>query len=182
MFISSRIIGSVFLGLILVAGTVGAATSTIQGDVKGPDGKPIQGAQVTIARKDAKGSVGSVKTDSKGRYVLKDLALGAYNISVNANGMAATTATDVKSRTDGVLRLDFNLKRQAGTAEAATPDKKKKVKRMVWVPGKTGSNLGGGWAEVEEGDNTSQASRTQTHSAESVRRIQSNSGAVRGSN
>lgn len=179
-----RIISSVLFGLILVAGTAWAASSPIQGQVKGPDGKPVQGAHVTIALVDAKGAVASVKTDGQGRYVFKDLAMASYNVNVNADGLAATTATQVKPRTDGALRLDFNLKKQTGAAQGTTPVKKKKATRMVYVPPTTGSNLGGRWIEVDEQGNvdTADVNNVKRGSGAMLGRIQSNSGTARTGN
>ena len=170
---------SVLFGLILLAGTAWAASSVIQGDVKGPDGKPIRDAQITIALKDAKGAVGSTKTDGQGHYVLKNLAMGEYTVSVKANGMAATTATAVKPRAEGPLRLDFNLKKQVGGAQAEAPAKKK-AKHMVWVPAQTGSNLGGRWVEVDESGTAAGNERVDTVGSGAVKRIQANSGVTKG--
>jgi hypothetical protein len=181
MFTSLRIVNSVLFGLILLAGTAWAASSSIQGDIKGPDGKPIRDAQVTIALKDAKGSLKSAKTDGQGRYVFNDLARGEYTVSVKADGMAATTATDVKPRADGALRLDFNLKKQTGVASGVAKSKKKAT-HMVWVPAQTGSNLGGRWVEVDDqGTGVVGNERVDAVGRGAVKGMQSNSGAVRGS-
>src|ERR1700730_16205299 len=147
-----------FLGLFLLASMALAAdTSVIQGDVKGPNAKPIQDAQVTIALKDATGSVASTKTDRQGHYMFKGLPMARYNISISATGMAATTAADVKPRADSPLRVDFNLKQQSGSGRA-TSTNKKRATRMVWIPAQTGSNLGGRWVEVDENGSASPAS------------------------
>ncbi|MGA2715181.1 MAG: carboxypeptidase-like regulatory domain-containing protein, partial [Bryobacteraceae bacterium] len=52
-------------GLLLLSLPVFAQTTSIEGIVKDPDGKPLQGAIVKIDRTDVKGSY-PVKTDKKG--------------------------------------------------------------------------------------------------------------------
>ena len=91
-------------------------TSTIEGVVKDPDGKPVQGAVVNIDRTDIKGHY-TVKTDKKGHYGHYGLPLGGkYDGSVVING-------DVKDKMQGVptkgdpSTVDFNLKNgQAASA------------------------------------------------------------------
>jgi hypothetical protein len=141
--------GSVLLGLVLLSGSAWAGVTTIQGDVKGPDGKPVNGAVVTIERKGGKAWTNFMKTDHEGRFVFKYLDVGAYNLRVSANGLAATAAEDVRAKMDAAITVTFNLKKQTGAA-AAGPVVKKKAKHMVWMPAETGSNLGGRWVEVDD--------------------------------
>lgn len=174
-----RILSVIFLGSIVFAGAaLAAGTGIIQGDVTGPDSKPVQDAKITIAMKDAKGALSSAKTDSKGHYSFKDLEHGSYTISVAASGMAPTTANDVRPRSVGPLRLDFSLKKQAGNQNTVA---KKKATHMVWIPAMTGSNLGGRWVEVDDQGNSAGTENVQRAGGGTVRSIQSNSnGATRG--
>src|SRR4029077_14170252 len=135
MFIRSRIIGLVLLSLGLSMGSVRATTPTIQGDIKGPDGKPLPGAEVRIERKDAKVSPVTVTADKNGRYVFNNLALGSYKVVASKNGMAATATNNIRTRAEGAVRVDFGLKKQTGEAKASVPAKK--AKHMVWVPADT---------------------------------------------
>jgi hypothetical protein len=148
MFISSRIVGLVLLSLGLSMGSVRATTPSIQGDIKGPDGKPLPSAEVRIERKDAKSPAVAVTADQNGRYVFKNLALGSYKVTASKNGMAATAVDNIRTRTEGAVRVDFDLKKQTGEAKASMPTKK--AKHMVWVPADTGSHLGGKWVEVDD--------------------------------
>src|ERR1700691_4136914 len=52
-------------GLLLLSLPAFAQTTTIEGTVQGPDGKPVAGAVVKIERTDVKGNY-PVKTDKKG--------------------------------------------------------------------------------------------------------------------
>jgi hypothetical protein len=173
---TSRILGSLFFSLLLASGSAWAAPLTIQGDVKGPDGKPVPSAEVRIQRVDSKVFGGTLKTDAQGRYLFKDLALGTYILRASANGMAATSVDNVLTRSEGAVRVDFKLKKQTGTASAA-PVAKKKATHMVFVPAETGSHMGGRWVEVTDGDNTSAASRTSHASGASIRGMTSGGGA-----
>lgn len=146
----------------------------IQGDIKGPDGKPIKGAEVRYQRKDDKNVTGSTKTDGQGRYTLKNLVIASYTLSVSANGMATTSAENVKARSDGAVSVNFDLKKQSGAQTASTT--KKKAKHMVWMPATTGSNLGGRWVEVEDNSSTPGSERVEKMGGTGVKNMQNNSG------
>jgi hypothetical protein len=174
MSITSRTFGSVLVSLVLLSGSAWAAPLTIQGDVKGPDGKPVPSAEVRIQRVGGKVFGGTLRTDGKGRYLFKDLALGTYILRASADGMATTSADNVLTRADGAVRVDFNLKKQNGVASG--PQAKKKATHMVFVPAETGSNMGGRWVEVPDGDSTIAASRTSKASGAAIRGMTSGSG------
>ena len=67
-----------FLGILPVALLFAAAalaqTSSIEGDVKGEDGKPVVGAVIKIDQTDIKGNY-KLKTDKKGHYYQGGLRL-----------------------------------------------------------------------------------------------------------
>ena len=67
------------VGVLFLAFTSFAQTSSLEGDVKGEDGQPLKGALVKIERTDIKGSY-KVKTDKKGHYFHAGLPLGMYVI------------------------------------------------------------------------------------------------------
>jgi uncharacterized surface anchored protein len=141
MLITSRQIGLGILGLFLLSGSAWAAA--IQGDVRGPDGKAVAGADVRIDRKDKKAAPMAVKTDHQGQYSFTKLDVGTYKLQASSNGMAATASNDIKTRSDGTVRVDFSLK----TAKAAATKKKM---HKVWVHADTGSNIGGKWVDVPD--------------------------------
>lgn len=142
MLITSRKIALGFLALALLSGTASAAS--IQGEVKGPNGNALKGAEVRIERKDKKGSPATTTTDRKGNYTFANLDLGVYKLTAAANGMTSTSG-DIKTRGDGAVRVDFDLK----SGKAVT-----KKTHKVWIAGNTGTNLGGRWVDVPDDEVT----------------------------
>jgi len=69
-----------------------AQTTAIDGDVKGADGKPLQGATLKITRTDVKANY-KVKTDKKGHYYYGGLAIGTYNVVLEVDGMDVDSVT-----------------------------------------------------------------------------------------
>ncbi|HEY1757428.1 MAG TPA: tetratricopeptide repeat protein [Bryobacteraceae bacterium] len=97
-----------------------AQTASIQGDVKGEDGKPLAGAVIKIERTDIKQNY-SVKTDKKGHYFYGGLGFpGTFNVTIEVNGKVADSVQGVKpSPTSDV---NFDLKAAAErAAKPATP-------------------------------------------------------------
>ena len=72
-------------GLAIFAFSALAQQGSMQGDVKGPDGKPLPGAMVKIDRTDIKAHY-QVKTDKKGHYFHAGLPYGTYNVSIDVGG------------------------------------------------------------------------------------------------
>ena len=113
--------------------------------VKGPDGKPVPGAQVQIERKDAKAPVQVAPTDAKGRIYFQMLALGTYRVSALHNRVPVSEAI-VKTRTDVPMGVSLNVKSVAKTVSADL-----KHKRYVYISEETGTHIGGGrWIEVND--------------------------------
>src|SRR5205823_11626867 len=74
-----------------------AQAAGIQGEVVGPDGRPLQGAEVRIERKDKTGTPVTTQTNAKGSYSSSALPSGTYKISVVENGTVKSNVTDRKS-------------------------------------------------------------------------------------
>lgn len=142
MLIISRKIGLSLSALLLLGAT--AWSAAIQGDVRGPDGKPIAGAEVRLDRTDKKGAPSIVKTDRQGLYTFAKIEVGTYKVVAAAKDMAATASSNIKARSEGVVRVDFSLKKQT---VAAAP--KKKTHR-VWMPPEPGTNIGGRYVDVPD--------------------------------
>jgi tetratricopeptide (TPR) repeat protein len=87
-------------GLMLFAFTALAQTGSMEGDIKGMDGKPLIGAMVKIDRTDIKASY-KVKTDKKGHYFHAGLPFGIYNVAVEADGKDVPFAQGVPLKTGG---------------------------------------------------------------------------------
>jgi carboxypeptidase family protein len=137
MFLKSLSIS--FVGLLLTTFGVWAGTSTLEGIVKDPTGRPIKGADVRI---EAKNFTKIVKTDARGHYISDGLAVGTYRVTLAFNGSVKASILNAKTQLGKATQLNFEL---TGKTVAA-----KKHTRRVWVGPETGSLTGGGWVEVDE--------------------------------
>ena len=70
-----RNLALVAAGTVFLACTSFAQITTVEGDVKGIDGKPVQNAQIKITRTDIKGNY-DTKTNKKGHYIYMGLPMG----------------------------------------------------------------------------------------------------------
>ncbi|HYL34810.1 MAG TPA: carboxypeptidase regulatory-like domain-containing protein [Bryobacteraceae bacterium] len=113
--------------LSLCAGAAWAQVAAIEGDVKGPDGKPIQNAQILIERTDMKGTYKGAKTDKKGHYIYNGLpSQGTYNVSVLMDGQVKQHIDGVRTRLGDPVPVNFDLKAaadQAGAQGAESADR-----------------------------------------------------------
>ena len=94
-----------------------AQTSAVEGIVKDPTGKPLQGAVVNFDRTDIKGHY-SVKTDKKGHYGHYGLPLGTYTITVVVDGQTKDTANGFRTGLGDPKTLNFDLHESAAAAAA----------------------------------------------------------------
>src|SRR5438477_10288729 len=105
--------------LALLASTGFAqVTANLEGDVKGPDGNPLQGAQIKLERTDIKQSF-SVKTDKKGHYLYANLPTGTYTITVQVGGKDMDRVTGMRSRQGDNPPVNFDLSKPSASAAAA---------------------------------------------------------------
>jgi len=107
-------------GLALFACSAFAQFASMEGDVKGPDGKPMTGTVVKIDRTDIKGHY-QVKTDKKGHYLYAGLPLGTYNVAVTVEGKDVPVQQGVRLRGGDptVVNADFTKQTTDATAAAA---------------------------------------------------------------
>jgi hypothetical protein len=159
MFYRKRILAAAFLaGTVVFSGA--AFGQSIEGVIRGPDGKALKDAEVRLEQKGNK-SVVTTKTDARGHYSHTRLSPGVYTVSVVLGG-AVKSSVNVKTATTN-SRIDFDLK----------PAVAKKVKHYVWVDAKTGTHMGSGWVEVDDAGNTAPgALNSQTSSGELAREMQ----------
>jgi len=157
------------LGLVLCAASASAGSSAIQGVVKDASGQPIKGADVRIESVDGKQLFKTVKTNARGRYVSQGLQLRVYRVTLLVNGAVKACITNIKTKQDQATELNLDLKRVA--AVQATTEQKK-GKKIVWVPARTGSHLGGNWVEVDEYGKAASDSNIHTGTGEDLRRQQ----------
>jgi tetratricopeptide (TPR) repeat protein len=106
----------------MLAGLAHGQTGSIAGSVKGEDGKPLQGAQIRIERKDIKGNY-SVKTNKKGEFFHAGLPLGNYKVSLEISGRIVDTQDNVRTTLGDPKEVVFDLQavkqRQAALQRAA---------------------------------------------------------------
>jgi Flp pilus assembly protein TadD len=97
-----------------------AQTTIIEGVVKDPTGKPVQGAVVDIERTDIKGSY-KVKTDKKGHYGHYGLPMGKFDVSVLVDGELKDAMKGVPTTPAMPAEVNFDLKAPQAAAAAAGP-------------------------------------------------------------
>jgi hypothetical protein len=114
-----------------------AQASGIQGEVRGVDGRPLQGAVIRIVRNDKANAPVTIQTNTKGNYASSALPAGTYKISVVENGAVKSNVT-IKTAGE-TARVDFNLKASGG----------KSIKHYVLVSG-TGTHLAARWVEADQ--------------------------------
>ena len=98
-----------------------AQMTTVEGQVTGPDGKPLPGAEIKFDRTDIKGSY-KVKTDKKGHYGHYGLPMGTYDLSVMIDGAPKDSMKGVKSNYSNPQTVNFNLAKKEGAEEGGLPD------------------------------------------------------------
>ena len=129
----------ILLGAFVLAPTALAQVASLQGNVLGTDGRPLQRAEIRLEGKDKANAPITVTTGSNGRYLFAALPAGVYKLSILAD-RTVKFSVDIKMRGEKA-RLDFDL----------SPSARKKIRNYVWVLGRTGSNLPGRWAERDAG-------------------------------
>jgi len=133
--------------------------ASFQGFVKDAKGEPIKGADIRVESRDGKQVFSTVKTDLKGRYFSQGLQPGGYRVTLLVNGALKASIMNTQAKANQPTQLNFDFK---STSQAG--NNTKGGKRMVWVPGRTGSHLGGNWVEVDEKANEHSRSNLQTYS------------------
>jgi len=106
------------VGLVFLALASYAQVTTIEGDVKGTDGKPVVGATIYFHRTDIKWD-SKTKTDKKGHYIHAGVPLGTYEISCEVDGKIVDKVNGVKSSLGDHPPVDFDLRKNGAQATAA---------------------------------------------------------------
>lgn len=133
-----------FVGSLLVTFSGYAGTSTLEGTVKDPTGRPVKGADVRI---EAKNFSKIVKTDANGRYVCDGLGVATYKATLVINGQVKASIANTKTQAGKPAHLNFNLTGQMASA--------KKHTHMVFMRPDVDTHIGGGgqWVEVDDNGN-----------------------------
>ncbi len=164
-----------FSFLLITFGTAGIVTSsafaqsTVQGDVKGVDGRAAQCAQVRLERQDKKVQPIVVSTDFKGRFLANNVPEGLYKLIATVAGGVQSPAQLIRARANQPAMVSFDLRGPSNTANLHG----KKKKKFVWMPEQTGSHIGGHYVEVDEDAPTApSALNLQKGSGDAVRQYQ----------
>jgi len=104
-----RDLGRVAAGMVFLATSIFAQITTIEGDIKGPDGKPVEKAVVKITRTDIKGNY-EVKSNKKGHYIYMGLPIGTYNVSLVIDGKEVDKVNNIHTSPGDNKPVDFDLK------------------------------------------------------------------------
>jgi tetratricopeptide (TPR) repeat protein len=103
------------VGLLFWALPSFAQITSLEGYVKGSDGKPLDKAVLDIVRTDIKGHY-TCKTDKKGHYIYTGLPIGKYNITLLVDGKEADKISGVASHPGDPIENDFDLSKKAQTS------------------------------------------------------------------
>ncbi len=114
---------SLLLGTFLLLSVAGhAQTTSLEGEVKGEDGKGLKDAVIKIERLDIKGNY-KTKTDKKGHYIHAGLPIGNYKITCEIDGKDVDTVNNVRTRLGDPTPINFNMaemkQKQAAMAKMA---------------------------------------------------------------
>jgi len=134
--------------------------ASIQGLVRDAKGEPVTGTDVRTESRDGKKVFSAVKTDSRGRYISQGLQPGIYRVTLLVNGAVKASIMNTQTKANQPTQLNFDLKSTAQASNGA-----KGGKRMVWMPGRTGTHIGGNWVEVDDKGNEHSSSNIQTYTA-----------------
>ncbi len=96
----------VLTGAFVLAPTALAQVAPLQGNVLGPDGRPLQGADVRVEAKEKPGVPFTAITGKKGQYSFAGLPAGIYRLSVLEGG-AVKMSVNMKMRGEKA-RIDFD--------------------------------------------------------------------------
>ena len=96
-----------------------AATTSLTGTIKDPNGAVVAGAKVT-ARHKATGTSRETTSNSEGIFLITNLAVGIYEVHVNATGFAEKTLPDLDLEIGQTT--DLNVKVTISVQESITID------------------------------------------------------------
>ena len=121
MFIRSTFIATVAIALVAASSVIAGDRTAVQGTLLGDDGKPFGGAHIRAQRVDAKAKPVTAITKSDGHYHFIGLTPGAYTLTAYVDGVAMSRA-NIQTRTDGWVKVDFDLRRNTAESERLQQD------------------------------------------------------------
>ena len=134
--------------------------ASLQGFVKDAKGEPIKGADVRVESRDGKQVFSAVKTDTQGRYISQGLQPGVYRVTLLVSGMVKSSIMNTRTKANQPTQLNFDF-----TPTSQAGNTAKGGKHIVWMPGRTGTHLGGNWVEVDDKGNEHSDSNIRTYTA-----------------
>jgi hypothetical protein len=134
--------------------------ASFQGFVKDAKGEPIKGADVRVESQDGKQVFSTVKTDTQGRYISQGLQPGVYRVTLLASGKVKALIMNTRTKANQPTQLNFDFKPTSQAGNIA-----RNGKHIVWMPGRTGTHLGGNWVQVDDKGNENSGSKVQTYTA-----------------
>ena len=96
------------VGLLFCALTSYAQITSLEGYVKGTDGKPLEKAVIAIDRTDIKGHW-TCKTDKKGHYIYTGLQMGTYTITLMVDGKEVDSVKGIRTHPGDPIPNSFDL-------------------------------------------------------------------------
>ncbi len=103
---------------LLFSSACWAQLTSIEGDVKGADGKPLKEAVVKIDRKDMKGNY-KTKTDKKGHYFYGGLPIGQFMVTLEIDGKDVDQQGVQRTNTSESAVINFDMKEISARAAKA---------------------------------------------------------------
>lgn len=99
----------VFAPLVLTVVPVFAQDASLEGFVKGKDGKPLAGATIVMARMDV-GRSYKTKTDKKGYYFYGGLPHGFFAVTLQMDGKDIAGIAGIRTQPGDPLLISFDLR------------------------------------------------------------------------
>jgi len=111
-FFIAKILFFLVFGFALTGAVCRSASAQARGSVSGnvvdKSGSGLPNASVTVTAQST-GQARAVKTDSSGHYEVPLLAVGTYDVRVDASGFQSTETKDLVLQVDEARELDFTL-------------------------------------------------------------------------
>jgi hypothetical protein len=142
MSFNSRLITVIFCSTFSLLSAAFGQKASIEGDVKGVDGRPAKSSEIRIERQDKKAAPVIVKTNLRGHLAATNLEVGTYKLTATVAGGIQSTQV-IKTSVQKPLLVTFDFEKHPAVTN-------KSKKRLVYVPAPTGTRIGGGWVEVND--------------------------------
>ena len=113
----------ILLTLVALFGVVfygQAILTTVTGTIIGPDGKPVEGAEIKFERTDIKANY-SIKTNKDGKFTYATLPMGTFTISVTVAGNVIARMEGAKTNPAKPMPIDIDMRKLAAGQDALAP-------------------------------------------------------------